>query len=205
VQVLRTIAAAAVLLPALHAPATANAPDGEAFVAAFRKACVPHRQSFEKLLVHAQSNGWRLAEVSVNAELQTVSDMADAAMSEGAKPGWTLTTLAFDGIVAGRLNYLVVSHIVAPKVARLVSCSLYDFDATEAIDPDLVTEFIGRPIAKTHKYAGLVAHSWDPPPALPGTLETNLTFVAEDSVTIKLTGFSGLVLKFDSSERDPAN
>ena len=166
---LRTLATAAAIAPALMTPAHAHAPDGAAFVDAFRTACVPQRSSYEATRSLVRTLGWQEMDPQAHAELRQVNAIADEAISKKTAEGWTLIRSAYDGLVRGKPHYLVLTRVEAPDIITLIGCSLYDFDATEAIDPQIVTDFIGSPIARTHTYAGLVAHSWDPPPALPGT------------------------------------
>ena len=69
-----------------------------------------------------------------------------------------------------------------------------------------MSELIGNPIARTIEDKGLVQYTWGPNvEALPRTLDTNLSFIADDSPHKATTGFSGLVLKFETSEPDPAD
>ena len=196
---------AAALVAASMTPALAQVPDGPAFVHAFEKACVPQRESYAGTLANVQSLGWKAVEPDANDELSDVLALADKAMEDGAEPDWTMDMSAFESVVAGRLYYLVVTHIVAPKIVRLVSCNLYDFDATEVIDPQTVTDLLGVPIERTIRNTGFETFSWGPSPALPGTQGASLTFLTDESKHVKLTGFTGLVLKIDTSEPDPAN
>lgn len=184
----------------LSGPAAAHTPDGPAFVAAFREACVPQRLSYEGTQAHARELGWRPALPAADPELNAAFTLAEAEMAKDAEPGWTYRHAAFGRMVGGKLHYLVVTRIDAPDIITLIGCYLYDFGATAAIDPGLVTQFLGTEQARYFVNDGLEAWTWGPPPALPRTLDTNMTFVAEDSPHVELTGFSGLVLKFETSE-----
>jgi hypothetical protein len=205
VTFLRSLAVALVLGSAFVSPVRAQAPDGAEFVNAFEKACVPQRESYAGTLANVQSLGWQAVAADANDELREVIALADKAMEDGAEPDWTLDMSAFESVVEGRLYYLVVTHIVAPKIVRLVSCNLYDFDATEAIDPQTVTDLLGVPIERTIRSTGFDTFSWGASPALPGTQGASLTFLTDESKHVKLAGFTGLVLKFDTSEPEPAN
>ena len=66
-----------------------------------------------------------------------------------------------------------------------------------------VTALIGKPIAASHSDQSMVAYSWGPPCAMPMTLDTYLTWVPDGSEHAVQVGFSGLVLKFETSEPDP--
>jgi hypothetical protein len=201
---LRLLAVTAALVPVLMESAYAHIPNGPAFVGAFEKACVPERQSYRGTVANAQSVGWREIDAGTNEELDQVNAIADAALAKDGGSSWTLERTTLGAVIAGNPHFLVVTRLEAPNIITLIGCSLYDFDATETIDPQIVSDFIGSPIEKTYKYATLVAHNWGTSPNLPGTFDTNLTFVGEESPNIEHTGFTGLVLKFDTSEGDVA-
>ena len=203
---LRTLSAAMALgAAAVSLPAAANASYEAAFLDAFRNACMPERRSYRRTLANVRALGWHPAAKSENDELRAVVELANKAMAEDAGPDWLLEMSAYEQVVAGRLNYLVVSRIVAPRIVRLVSCGLYDFEATDAIDPQPVSDFLGIPIERTRRDKGFTAHFWGAPPSLPGTQGASLVFQTDESKHVSLTGFSGLVLKIDTSEPDPVN
>ncbi|QKV19952.1 hypothetical protein [Oricola thermophila] len=199
-HVLRTFAVAAALMPAFLTPALAHEPDGATFAAAFREACVPQRMSYEGILGLAGSLGWKPVVPGSSQELSAIFGLADAALAEEGDADWSFDRSAFDRIVAGKLHHLVVTRVQAPGVAPVVSCALYDLGATGGIDPAPVAGLVGAPEERYFVNSGLHAHSWGETPALPGTFQTVLTFVAEDSPHVEKTGFSGLVLKIDSTE-----
>jgi hypothetical protein len=196
------LAAAAVLLPASFAPALAHVPDGASFMAAFREACVPQRLSYEGMRELAGSLGWSPAVPGTSEELSAVFALADDAIAKQGGADWSFDRSAFDRIVAGRPHHLVVTRVHAPGVATVTSCALYDFGATDQIDPAPVADLVGAPEKRYFVNDGLHAHSWGDSPAMPGTFQTVLTFVAEDSPHVELTGFTGLVLKIDSTDPD---
>ena len=187
-------------------PALASAPDGGAFVAAFAQACVPQRMSYPGTVDQAKSVGWSDAATGAHRELDAVLSAADSETTEMAKDGWTFERASLSRVIAGRTHYLVVTRVHAPQIITLIGCYLYDFDASEEIDPQPVSELIGNPIARTIEDKGLVQYTWGPNvDTLPRTLDTNLSFIADDSPHKATTGFSGLVLKFETSEPDPAD
>ncbi|MFZ2103674.1 MAG: hypothetical protein WAU86_24245, partial [Oricola sp.] len=200
----RTIALAALLLPAPLAPASAHTPDGVGFVTAFRDVCLPERLSYEGMVALAGSLGWQPVVPGSNDELQAVFELADDAIAREEGSDLKMARTALERIVGGKLHHLLLSRISAPEITPVMSCSLYDLGATEQIDPQLVADLVGAPEIRHFVNNGLDAHSWGDTPAMPGTFQTVLTFVAEDSPHTKLTGFSGLVLKIDSSEPDAA-
>lgn len=70
-----------------------------------------------------------------------------------------------------------------------------------------MTRLLGRPIAYTTDggdpfYAvdptELVSTVWGPPPGLPRTLDTYLTFIPKSSPHAAQVGFTGIVLKFST-------
>jgi len=204
VRFFRTFAAAAALLPVSLTPASAHAPDGAAFMAAFRAACVPQRLSYDGMRDLAGSLGWRPAVPGTSEELSAVFAIADEALAKEGGKDWSFDRSAYDRILAGKLHHLVVTRIHAPGVTTVTSCALYDLGASEAIDPAPVAALVGAPETRYFVNDGLHAHSWGEAPAMPGTFQTVLTFVAEDSPHVDLTGFSGLVLKIDSTDPDAA-
>ena len=203
-RVLRIFAAAAALLPASLTPALAHVPDGATFVAAFREACVPQRLSYDGMRELAGSLGWKPAVPGSSEELSSVFALADAAVAEQGGADWSYNRSAYDRIIGGKLHHLVVTRIIAPGVTTVASCALYDLGATDQIDPAPVADLVGAPEQRYFVNNGLHAHSWGESPSMPGTFQTVLTFVAEDSPHIDKTGFSGLVLKIDSTDPDAA-
>jgi hypothetical protein len=202
VRVLRTFAVAAALLPVSLTPAVAHVPDGAAFVAAFREACVPQRLSYDGMRELAGSLGWSPAVPGTSEELSAVFALADDAIAKQGGADWSFDRSAFDRIILGKLHHLVVTRVHAPGVTTVTSCALYDLGATEQIDPAPVADLVGAPEKRYFVNDGLHAHSWGESPAMPGAFQTVLTFVAEDSPHVELTGFTGLVLKIDSTDPD---
>ena len=183
-------------------PAHAGAPEGPAFVAAFAEACVPQRLSYPGTLDHAKSAGWSEVAENAHPELDAVLAAADRETKEMAEDGWTFERASLSREVGGRKNFLIVTRVHAPEIITLIGCYLYDFDASAEIDPQPVSDLIGNPIGRTVEDKGLLQYTWGPNPARPRTLDTNLSFIAEDSPHTEVTGFSGLVLKFETSEPD---
>jgi hypothetical protein len=207
-------AVAAVLTTLCLAPAHAETPDGDAFVAAFGEACIPERLSYRGTIALAESLGWRPVVEGENAEYDSFIAHADAKLAEevaqdpdflqGTDVAW------FTGQIGGCSHLLSVSYLLT-EYLDTVGCYLYDFAATEPIDPDAVTRLLGQPIAYTTDggdpfYAvdpvSLVTTVWGPPPGLPRTLDTYLTFIPEGSEVAARTGFTGLMLKFSTSLPD---
>ena len=109
--------------------------------------------------------------------------------------------------IAGRPHLLAVSLLLT-EFMDTAGCYLYDFAATEPIDPEPLTRLLGRPMGYTTDggdpdYAvdptELVSMVWGPSPALPRTGDTYLTFIPEGSPHAARIGFTGLMLKFSTS------
>lgn len=201
-------------LPAAAATPAAPAAYGEAFVAAFAEACVPQRLSYPGTKANAESLGWTLAQRQDHSELETMMARMDAGVAEAAKDFNATTDLEiYRKPVAGIDHYLVVARSSfvmegfgeneAPDTWVYIGCYLYNFDATAPIDPSPVTALIGKPISHTVDEQGLVGHVWGPPCPMPRTGDTYMSYIADSSPVVAETGFSGLAIKFETSEPDP--
>lgn len=200
----------------LMSPTQAETPDGEAFVAAFGEACIPERLSYKGKVALAEKLGWQHVVPGENADYDRFIAHAEALLAEeiaedpdfsqGSDGAW------FTREIGGRSQLLAVSYLLT-EYLDTVGCYLYDFAASEPIDPEPVTRLLGQPIAYTTDggdpfYAVdpelLVTAVWGPPPDLPRTLDTYLTFIPQGSEVAAQTGFTGLMLKFSTSLPDRA-
>lgn len=200
------LAAALVAAPvfaAEEAPSHADPAYGQTFVASFEKACVPGRLSFEGTKEQAVAEGWKAAVETDDPELATVMATARAAAVDPEYPDWTTDFAVYRNTILGAPAYLVVTYVVAPEVITMIGCHLYDFAQTRMIDPDHVTVLTGNAIASTVDDKGLLSYVWGPPCAMPRTFDTYLTLIKPDSPHLEKTGFSGLMLKFETSEPAP--
>jgi len=189
--------------PALAAPA----PYDIAFVSEFADACVPGRLSYETTQQAALGAGWNAVERAANAELDAMMAISEAAVAEiDPEFAATFDYKLFAKPIEGVVHYLVVSLSSSQASEQdswnLVGCYLYNFDAAASIDPEPVSALIGNPIADSQVDMHITSYAWGPPPAMPRTLDTYLTFVPEVSQYRDQSGFSGLVLKFSTSEAD---
>lgn len=196
------------------APSRAEALDSEAFVSAFGEVCIPERLSYKGTLALAGNLGWRPVVTGENVEYdrfivhsesllaQEVSEDPD--LVQGSGGAW------FTREIGGRPHLLAVSYLLTDYL-NSVGCYLYDFNATAPIDPEPVTRLLGHEIAYSSDgddplYAVdpelLISTVWGPPPRLPRTLDTYLTFIPRGSEVEAQTGFSGLLLKFSTSLPD---
>lgn len=208
------------LLALLAAPALAeetpgasvSAPeraDGAAFVAAFKNACVPQRLSFPGTKSNAESLGWTVAENTDHPELAVLIEKMLAATVD-PEMEITLDYEIYTQPVAERQPYLIVSRSQIEMEAEppldkwtSIGCYLYDFDASAMIDPAPVTALIEKPVANAVSVEGMEGYVWGPGCDFPRTMDTYLTFVADGGPYAEQIGFSGLLLKFETSEPDP--
>lgn len=192
-------------------PAHADAVDAEAFVAAFGEVCIPERLSYEGTVALAGQSGWTLVMPGANEPFDRFIEHAETLLQEeiadepdfyhGSDGAW------FTREIGGRPHLLAVSLLLT-EFMDTAGCYLYDFAATEPIDPEPLTRLLGRPMGYTTDGgdpdyavdpAELVSMVWGPPPALPRTGDTYLTFIPEGSPHAARIGFTGLMLKFSTS------
>jgi len=171
---------------------------GQAFVAAFEQACVPGRLSYEDTQKIVLDAGWMAVAEDADPELAELMARSAAGMAEAEADGIGYEVKIFGRQVAGVSHYLVVGKLTS-DIFDALSCHLYNFAATEVIDPALVTALIGNPVAQELREEDITSYVWGPPPAMPRTLDTYLTFIPEGSSYLDQTGFSGLMLKFETS------
>jgi len=205
-----------IILAGFLTPAHAETPDSEAFVAAFGEVCIPERLSYRSTLALAEKLGWSPVIVGDNADYDRfIAHAADLLAEETAEdPDFSQGTgnAWFSREIGGRPYLLAVSYLLT-EYLDTVGCHLYDFASTEPINSDAVTRLLGQPIAYTTDGgdpfyavdpAVLVTTVWGPPPSLPRTGDTYLTFIRQGSEAAARTGFTGLMLKFSTSLPDRA-
>jgi hypothetical protein len=206
-QIRRALAAVALALVA--GPALALEPPGydQMFVDAFAEACVPGRLAYETTYAVALAAGWSLVERADHPELAAVMQKSDEALAAETDMDMDFVGALFARDVAGVRHHLSVTQSTFiieegddPWV--MVGCHLYNFDATQPIDPTFVTALIGKPIANSIDHEGMLGHVWGPGCTMPRTSDTYLGFVAEGSLTVETVGFSGLSLNFSTSTPD---
>jgi hypothetical protein len=207
---MRKATALALALLALPSAARAAEPEGyaQAFVSAFAEACVPQRLSYPGTMQTALAAGWRAVERDAHPELAALVSTSETVLEEDGDldPKFEMALFARD--VGGAPHYLVVSRSQFtleqgddPWV--YIGCYVYNFDADGPIDPAPVTALIGKPISNSYAEPELVGQVWGPPCPMPRTGDTYLSFIPDGSPVAEQTGFSGLVLKFETSEPDP--
>lgn len=190
---------------------TASALDYEsAFVKAFADACVPRRMSYPGTLETARGAGWRDAERTANAELDALMAKSEEAANDPELKGTFEYTILTKPLL-DQEHYLVVSRstfIIGEEDDPLnpwtyIGCYLYNFDASAPIGPGQVSALLEKPVSNRHSDETLTSYVWGPPCPMPRTGDTYLSFVPEGSPHEVATGFSGLVLRFETSEPDP--
>jgi hypothetical protein len=188
-------------------PALAQTPTyDQAFVDAFAAACVPGRLSYEGTAKTALAAGWTEVGRDANPELDTMMGISEEAAADPETKG-TFAYRLFSKPIKDVPHYLVVSRATFEMVGEdkpwaFIGCYLYNFDAAAIIDPAPVTALIGNPVAHSNMDMHISGYVWGPPPAMPRTGDTYLTFIPEVSQYKDQAGFSGLVLKFSTSEPD---
>ncbi len=180
-------------------PAAAEADWSGTFVGVFQSTCVPERLSYEGTLSQAGSQGWSDFDPAEHAEFSTMMNIVDEAVKGGAedmKMTFVSETLSKD--VGGRPLHLVVS-LVTSEHLDAVGCYLYDFDAAAPIETSAVSNLLGVKPAQIHRDETIEGAVWGPPPSMPRTLDTYLTYIPPGSPLVNMTGFDGVVLKFTTS------
>lgn len=196
-------------LAGLSMPAFAEDYD-VAFVKAFADACVPQRMSYPGTVETARAAGWRDAVRSANAELDAIMARSEEEANDPELKS-TFDYKILTRAIGEQDHYLVVSRatfIIGEEDNPLnpwtyIGCYLYNFDATAPIGPGQVSALLQKPVSNRHSDETLTSYVWGPPCPMPRTGDTYLTFVPEGSPHQPATGFSGLVLKFETSEPDP--
>lgn len=193
------------------APGHSQAPDGQALATTFGEVCIPERFSHDGTVALAHELGWQAVVAGENAEYDRFIAHAEARLAEevaedpdliqGSESAW----LTRD--IGGRPHLLAVSLLLT-SVMDTLGCYIYDFAANAPIDPEPVTNLLGQEVAYTTDGDDpffavdpqlLVTTVWGPPPGLPRTGDTYLTFIPESSAVAGETGFAGLMLKFSTS------
>ena len=198
------VAAVSGLLAAGVLPAAAN-PFSAAFVETFRETCVPERLSYEGTVGHAKALGWVAVEPSSHPEFAKVMEHSAKGLEEAKADGLELSfqQVSLARKVESRELHLIVSFTESEFLDQ-IGCYLYDFSATEPVPAADVSAMLGTGIAQSMETAEITSHVWGPPPSMPRTLDTYLTYIPAGSPHVEQTGFDGVVLKFSTSAPDEA-
>jgi hypothetical protein len=172
------------------------------FVETFNSACVPQRLSYEGTVAQAKAEGWAEFQPADHSEFGAVMAKSDAAAKEEAEElemSFRSSTFARD--VDERPLHLVVSFMES-EYLDAVGCYLYDFEATEPVPASAVSNILGIKPAQSHRDDTMTSYVWGPPPSMPRTLDTYMTFLPKGSPFAEFAGFDGVVLKFTTSAPD---
>ncbi len=195
-----------VLLASVNVCEAAANPFSAAFVETFREACVPERLSYEGTVGHAKALGWVAVEPSSYPEFAKVMEHSAKGLEEAKADGLELSFqhVALARKVESRDLHLIVSF-TGSEFLDQISCYLYDFAATAPVDAAAVGQMLGIAApAQSMETAEITSHVWGPPPSMPRTLDTYLTYIPAGSPHVEQTGFDGVVLKFSTSAPDEA-
>lgn len=182
---------------------------GAQFVETYAQSCLPERFSFEGSLVHAQKLGWSDTNLHLHDQLNALMLKARDALYAEQDDGFDVKArmAAFWRPLGNQTLYLVATEILTEYV-DLAGCYIYDFGARQMIDPVHVTELLGHPIAYRTDGddpfyqldpADIVTVVWGPPDRYPRMFDTYLTFIPDGSRHAAELGFTGLMLKSETS------
>lgn len=198
-----TVMVLTLCLTSLAAKAATPESSGSVFVDIFAEVCVPARLSHAGTKTHATETGWAAVQTDAHPELKTVIEASDRELNAAREPGWDFRRSAFRKTVEGQTYFLVTTYVHAPDVITLGGCYLYDFDATGPAEFPAVTRLLGVDVGRTSPANGAMMHVWGPSKKHPRTLDTYYYEVPEGSNLAKQAGFSGHMLKFETSLEKP--
>lgn len=197
------LAALCAVGPAFAAPSAYD----EAFAKSFAETCIPGRLGYDTTQAAAGAAGWVKVAETDHPELATVM-AASRKQAEDPELEASLEYVTYGREIAGRKHHLVVARTSAvlsegsdPWVQ--VGCYLYNFDATEAVDPAPISAVLKTEVAASQDVNGASSTVWGPPCPYPRTGDTYLNYVSEGSVVATQIGFSGVALTFTTSEPKP--
>ncbi|MEQ8295123.1 MAG: hypothetical protein RIB55_01420 [Nitratireductor sp.] len=200
---MRRAASIVVLVTALSAPSGVQAGEdwSTRFATTFQESCVPQRLSYEGTLTQAGQAGWEVFTPAKQSEFGALMAKSAAALEEAKvdMPGMSFRAQTFARDVEGRVLHLVVSLMLSEPLDA-IGCYLYDFEATEPVAAAAVSDVLGSKPAQSHSDETVVSHLWGPPPSMPRTLDTYLTFIPPGSPHAEQAGFDGQMLKFSTSQ-----
>ena len=191
-----------VLLAAGVSPVVANG-FSTAFVDAFKSACIPQRLSYQGTVDHAKTDVWATFDVVSHPEFDAVMKLSAKGLEEAKAEGLEVAFQyeAFAKTVSDRPLHLIVSFAESEYIDE-IGCYLYDFSAESPIVANDVSGALGIKPAQSMETAELSGHVWGPPPSMPRTLDTYLTYIPKGSPNVEKAGFDGVVLKFTTSAPD---
>lgn len=180
------------LLAAMPAGGVLAQDQGAALLTAFQESCVPGARYYDKTTETIQATGWTKAEETANPELESMMKTVREQMQP--EEGMELSGLdLYQKEVGGRPVYGLVIEITAGEF-KLVSCYVYDFDATEDVSENALNDWLGMPATEVTDQPGLItSRGWQNAPNLQ-SVEVRTNFIPEGSPGQGMTGFSGIGL-----------
>jgi hypothetical protein len=197
---IKRLAAATAIVGLLSVSAMAAEPKplDAAFVASFAATCIPEHLSYEGTRAAAVADGW--AEIPEDAH-PDLAEMMRRLHEVAASPAYATFTWDFSTyskLILERPYYLIVQEFVGPEPMHQVGCMIYDFAATEIVDPELFAKLFDAPILYTSDKDGMLHYTFGAAPALPGARPAMLALVRPGSKHAQPTGFAGMNLQFSS-------
>jgi hypothetical protein len=183
----------AALAAALGLGVAATTAHADSRLDAFRSACIPYRENYEATWLRAKQDGWTEIAAEDHAELATTIDL----LREQNDPQDLAILSPFRKEIEGQPLHLLVASF--PQVLSLVtSCFLFDFDAGEPIDPNLISEWLNAAPDEVLGAPGEGgAETWRDAEALPDAAVKSV-FIPDGSPAVSHAGFSGVMLRIDS-------
>jgi hypothetical protein len=160
---------------------------------AFRSACIPYRANYEATWLKAKQDGWTEVTADDHPELAATTDL----LREQNDPQDLAILSPFHKEIEGRTLHLVAASF--PQTLSLVtSCLLFDFNAVEPTDPNLISEWLNAAPAEVLGAPGEgSAETWQDVESLPDAAVKSV-FVPDGSPAVAHAGFSGVMLRVDS-------
>jgi len=183
--------------PALAQDAAALPP----LVATFTSVCVPASGDIEATRALLGDAGWVTATGEEATELPGLMAALDVAGLDVQGQGGTYEdeTYAHPG-----QPYFVTLSVVSREGMSLLSCQVYDLDATEAISQELLSDWLGADPNGELDQPGLVtAQIWDFAPEFPMQSLSHM-FIPVGSRQNADTGFTGEMLSLSRFMQTPA-
>jgi hypothetical protein len=184
----------AALAAVLFLGAAATAAHADVRLDAFRSACVPHRTNYEATWLRAKQDGWTEIAPDVHNELEATIDLL---REQNDRKGLAILS-PFRKEIEGRPLHLVAASF-PQELSLVTSCLLYDFDAREGIDANLISKWLNATPDEVLGAPGEgSAETWRDADSLPDAAVRSV-FVPDGSPAIPHSGFSGVMLRIDSA------
>jgi hypothetical protein len=205
----------------LMAAADVPSPPTDPRLEAFKAACLPHRQDLAKAAEALAADGW--ARVADDDDPRLAAAMA-VARAHGSDPDLQMTTdySVWGRTRDGRRLYVVLSRVdavigetrdsdgdgvIQPRERASpwtqLGCGLWDFEATDQIDPAVMSAWVGAgPVQVIEAPGRIVGGTWNVHDMLPGTAEVHMGFIPVGGGMEIAPGYSGLSITMSSGLPD---